>query len=47
MRNREFMLTLTLEVSDAPDGDYVLEYQIRDVTSTKTVKFELPFRIKS
>ena len=45
-RNREFMLNLNLSLTGAPEGDYVVEYQIRDVTGSKIGKFELPFRIK-
>ncbi len=46
-RNREFMLNLNMNLTGAPEGDYVLEYQIRDVTGSKTGKFQLPFRIKA
>ncbi len=45
VRNREFMLTLTLDVSGADPGDYVLEYKLRDVTGNKSTAFELPFKI--
>ncbi len=44
-RNREFMLTLTLNVTGAPPGDYVVEYKLRDITGKKTTSFELPFKI--
>lgn len=44
-RNREFMLTLTLSVTGAPAGDYVLVYKLRDVTSSKTTTFSQPFKI--
>ena len=46
-RAREFMLNLDLSVTGVPDGDYVVEWQIRDVTGSKTGKFELPFQIKA
>jgi hypothetical protein len=45
VRNREFMLTLTLDVSGADPGDYVLEYKLRDIASAKSTSFELPFNI--
>ena len=44
-RNREFMLTFTLNVNDAPAGDYVLEYRIRDINSDKAGVISLPFTI--
>jgi hypothetical protein len=44
-RNREFMVVLTLNVSGAPPGDYVLEYKLHDVTSDKSTSFDLPFKI--
>lgn len=44
-RNREFMLTLTLDVNDAPPGDYVVEYRTRDIASDKEETISLPFSI--
>jgi hypothetical protein len=44
-RNREFMVVLTLNVTGAPPGDYVLQYTLRDVAGPKTVSFDLPFKI--
>jgi hypothetical protein len=44
-RNREFMLNLTMNVSGAPPGDYVLEYKLRDVTGDKSTVIQLPFKI--
>jgi len=44
-RNREFMVVLTLNVSGAPAGDYVLRYTLRDIAGPKMVSFDLPFRI--
>ena len=44
-RNREFMVVLTLNISDAPPGDYVVEYKLRDVSSDKTATFNMPFKI--
>lgn len=47
VRNLEFMLLLTLNVSGAPPGDYVVEYKLRDISGDKTTSFELPFKIAS
>jgi hypothetical protein len=47
VRNLEFMLLLTLNVSGAPPGDYVVEYKLRDISGDKTTSFELPFKISS
>jgi hypothetical protein len=44
-RNREFMVVLTLNVTGAPPGDYVIEYKLRDVSSDKTATFNMPFKI--
>jgi len=44
-RNREFMLVLTLSLSGAPAGDYVLEYTLRDITGDRSTSFKLPFNI--
>lgn len=44
-RVREFMVLLTLNLSGAPAGDYVLEYKLRDVSGPKTVVFSQPFKI--
>ena len=44
-RNREFMVVLTLNVSGAEPGDYVVEYTLRDRTSAKSTSFNLPFKI--
>ena len=44
-RNREFMIVLTLNIKDAPPGDYVVEYKLRDVSSDKATTFNLPFKI--
>ncbi|MDP1731366.1 MAG: hypothetical protein Q8L54_09360 [Devosia sp.] len=43
--NREFLLTLTLDISEAPAGDYVLEYTVHDTASDKTAPISLPFTI--
>jgi hypothetical protein len=44
-RNREFMVILNLSLSDAPPGDYVVEYKLHDIASNKTATFSLPFKI--
>jgi hypothetical protein len=44
-RNREFDLVLNLSVADAPPGDYVLEYKLRDVATDKSTSFDMPFKI--
>ena len=44
-RNKEFMLTLTLNLTDAPPGDYVIEYITRDITSSKRGRISLPITI--
>jgi hypothetical protein len=44
-RNREFMLTLTLTLTGAPAGDYVVEYRTRDAFGAKSGMISLPFSI--
>jgi hypothetical protein len=44
-RNKEFMLTLTLNLTGAPPGDYIIEYVTRDLTSSKSGKISLPITI--
>ncbi len=46
-RLRELMLNLTLTLSGIVPGDYIVEYTMRDASSTKSVKIELPFTIKA
>jgi hypothetical protein len=46
-RNREFMLTLTLDLSGAEPGDYIVEYTLHDLASDKVGTFSLPFAIAS
>lgn len=43
--NREFMLTLALDISEAPAGDYVLEYTVHDMASDEAGVISLPFTI--
>jgi hypothetical protein len=44
-RMREFFLTLTMNVTGASPGDYILEYKLRDVASDKSAVTDLPFTI--
>lgn len=44
-QNREFMLTLTLNIDGAPAGDYVVEYRTRDINSQKSAVISLPFTV--
>lgn len=44
---RELMLNVTLTLSGITPGDYIVEYTMRDASSAKTVKIELPFTIKA
>jgi hypothetical protein len=46
-RNMEFMVVLTLNMSSAPAGDYVVEYKLHDIASDKSATFEMPFKIAS
>ena len=47
-RNRvqELMVNISLSVSGAPAGGYVVAYTIRDLYSSKVSTFEQPFRIE-
>ena len=44
-KNHEFMLALTLDLSGADPGDYILEYTTRDIASDKSAVLSLPFTI--
>jgi hypothetical protein len=44
-KNHEFMLAITLDLSGADPGDYVLEYTTRDIASDKSAVITLPFSI--
>lgn len=46
-RNLEFMVVLTLNMSSAPAGDYVVEYKLHDIASDKTASFQMPFKVAS
>ncbi len=47
IRNLEFMVVLTLNLTSAPPGDYVVEYKLHDIASDKTASFNMPFKIAS
>ena len=42
-RNHEFMLEITLDLTGADPGSYVLEYTTHDIASSKTADISLPF----
>ena len=44
-KNREFMVTLTMNLTGAKAGDYVIEYKLRDIASSKTGSFTQRFKI--
>jgi hypothetical protein len=44
-RNREFMVILTLNLTNAPAGDYLVEYKLRDIADAKSAIFSQPFKI--
>jgi hypothetical protein len=45
-RNHEVMTPLTLNLSGAKSGDYVLGVTYRDKTTGKSASFDLPFKVK-
>jgi hypothetical protein len=45
VRNREFMLTLDLDLTGATPGNYVVQYALHDIASDKSTSFDLPFKI--
>ncbi len=44
-RNQEIYSTLTIDVSGAPAGDYVLRFHFNDVNSGKKTTVDQPFKI--
>ncbi|TCQ09641.1 hypothetical protein C8J34_10236 [Rhizobium sp. PP-F2F-G36] len=44
-KNAEIFATLTLDVSEAPVGSYVLRYHLDDTNSGRTAAVDLPFSI--
>jgi hypothetical protein len=45
VQNREFLVSLTLTLNEAPAGNYVLEYLAQDIASDETATIALPFTI--
>jgi hypothetical protein len=45
-RNREFMAHLTLTLTDAPPGDYVVSYKLHDLETDKTATVDEPFTLE-
>jgi hypothetical protein len=44
-RNREFIVSISLDLSGAPAGDYTLEYTAHDIASDETAPITLPFTV--
>jgi len=44
-RNQEIYSTLTIDVSGAPAGDYILRFHFNDVNSGKSTSIDQPFKI--
>lgn len=44
-QNREFFITLTLNLTGAPAGDYSVEYIVHDIASDEQATIALPFSI--
>lgn len=45
LKNQEIYSTLTIDVSGAPAGDYVLRFHFNDINSGKTATIDQPFKI--
>lgn len=45
LKNQEIYSTLTIDVSGAPAGDYVLRFRFNDINSGKTATIDQPFKI--
>lgn len=45
--NREFQMTVTVNLTGLGEGDYVAKFHVRDKYSDKKGDFELPFLIRS
>ena len=43
--NREFMVLLNLSLSNIEPGDYVIDYTLHDIASSKTYTISQPFKI--
>ncbi|GAB4273634.1 MAG: hypothetical protein Kow0013_27620 [Pararhodobacter sp.] len=44
-RNREFYMNITLNLNNAPAGDYVLDYRVIDVVTREEAVISLPFTL--
>ena len=44
-KNREFFITLTLDLTGAPVGDYIVDYTVHDIASDKSAVISQPFSI--
>lgn len=44
-RNREFFLTLNINLETAPPGEYTGRFLLKDKHSDKTAEFDIPFEI--
>lgn len=44
-KNKEFMATLTLTLTGAPAGEYIVEYNMRDIASSKSGKISVPIEV--
>jgi hypothetical protein len=47
VRNKELMLTIHLNLTGAPAGNYVAEYRLHDLMSEQATTAELPFTISA
>ncbi|MCZ4092866.1 hypothetical protein O3W52_23210 [Ensifer psoraleae] len=45
LRNQEIYSTLTIDVTGAPAGDYVLRFHFNDINSGKSATVDQPFKI--
>lgn len=45
-RNREFQMTLTINLTGLPEGSYVGKFRVRDRHSDKSAVFDMPFEVK-
>lgn len=45
LRNQEIYATLTVDVTGAPAGDYVLRFRFNDINSGKSASVDQPFKI--
>ena len=44
--NREFNLSIAVDLSGLPQGDYIAHFLLRDQNSDKSAGFELPFSVR-